>query len=207
MPNGVVLRWYGEHSVAETTRAWAQTLHGRAPLVGEPARHLSREELERAFAGFDPVLESERASLQAIVIRRPDGFREQPTAAELSRTGGLVGDRWATGKADPGDQVSMMNVDVAARLANGQSIGLFGDNLFTDLDLRETALPEGAELRIGEAVVRVSATPHVPCDRFRARFGHPAFVFAAATPRIRGVYLTVVAGGAIAVGDAVHRLG
>lgn len=190
----------------ETTRAWARVPFGDAPLVGDPDRHLDREQLERAFDGMAGAFASEVASLAAIVIRRSDGGRDQPGTAELSATAGLVGDRWAMGKALPGDQVSMMNVEVAARIANGQSVALFGDNLFSDLDVRERALPAGARLRIGGAVVRVSTTPHVPCDRFRARFGQPAFRFAANTPRIRGVYLTVIVGGTIAVGDGVHRL-
>ena len=190
----------------ETTKAWASLPFGGARLVGDPDRHLDRDQLQQSFDRIERAFASDAASLAAIVIRRSDGGRDQPTTAQLSPTAGLCGDRWATGKARPGDQVSMMNVEVAARIANGQSVALFGDNLFTDLDLRESALPEMARLRIGGAILQVSTTPHVPCDRFRARFGHPAFRFAANTPRIRGIYLTVLVGGAIALGDGVHRL-
>ena len=190
----------------KTTRAWARVPFGDAPLVGDPDRHLGPEELERSFKSIERAFALDAASLAAIIIRRSAGGRDQPATANLSPVAGLVGDRWVMGKAQPGDQVSMMNVEVAARIANGQSIALFGDNLFSDLDVRESALPEGARLRIGESILQVSTTPHVPCDRFRARFGHHAFRFAANTPRIRGVYLTVLVGGAIAVGDGVHRL-
>lgn len=191
----------------EATRAWANVPFGDATLVGDPKRHLDREQLEQAFERIECAFATGLASLDAIVVRRSDGGRDQPATAELSPAAGLVGDRWAMGKAKPGDQVSMMNVEVAARIANGQSVALFGDNLFSDLDVRESALPEGARLCVGEAVVEVSATPHVPCDRFRARFGHAAFLLAASAPRIRGVYLTVIEGGAIAIGDPVRLLG
>lgn len=188
----------------DATWAWAQVPFGEAQLVGDTTRHLGTEGLEHAFERVEDSFETGGGSLAAIVLRCPDGRREQPLAATLSQSGGLLGDRWSVGKAMPGDQVSMMNVEVAARIANGQSIALFGDNLFTDLDLRTSALPEGSQLRIGEAVLEVSATPHVPCDRFRSRFGHAAFRLAANASRVRGVYLTVLVGGAIAVGDPVR---
>ena len=188
----------------DTTRAWAQVPFGNADLVGNPTCHVDSERLGRAFERLEDSFAKGVGSIAAIIVRCPDGRREQPSTATLSQRDGLIGDRWSVGKAKPGDQVSMMNVDVAARIANGQSIALFGDNLFTDLDIRTSALPEGAQLRIGGAVLQVSATPHVPCDRFRSRFGHAAFRLAAKTPRIRGVYLTVLAGGTIALGDPVH---
>ena len=188
----------------DTTRAWAQVPFGDADLVGDPTRHVDGERLEHAFERLEDSFARGVGSIAAIVVRCPDGRREQPSTATLSQRDGLIGDRWSVGKAKPGDQVSMMNVEVAARIANGQSIALFGDNLFTDLDLRTSALPEGAQLRVGGAVLQVSATPHVPCDRFRSRFGPAAFGLAAKTPRIRGVYLTVLEGGIIALGDSVR---
>lgn len=186
------------------TRAWAQVPFGDAGLVGDSTRHLDREGLERAFECVEDSFAKDVGCIAAIVVRCPDGRREQPSTATLSQSGGLLGDRWSLGKAIPGDQVSMMNVEVAARIANGQSVALFGDNLFTDLDIRNSALPEGTQLRMGEALLQVSATPHVPCDRFRSRFGPAAFTLAANAPRIRGVYLTVLVGGNIGLGDPVR---
>lgn len=189
-----------------TTRAWAQVPFSQPALVGDPDRHLSSEQLDAAFSNIEDTFVVDGGSLEAIVVRRIDGGRAQPSTAKVTTEDGLEGDRWVAGKAHPGDQLSMMNVEVAARIANGQSVALFGDNLFTDLDIREEALPVGSRLQIGGVVVRVSAEPHVPCDRFRARFGHAAFLRAAASIRIRGVYLTVEQGGPISVGDRVRRV-
>ena len=97
----------------------------------------------------------------------------------------------------------MMNVDVAHAMANDQSVVLFGDNLFTRLDLSEEALPVGAQLQVGTTILRVSETPHVPCGQFRARFGAAAFRRAAKQPRLRGIYLTVMQGGEIQIGDEI----
>jgi MOSC domain-containing protein YiiM len=99
----------------------------------------------------------------------------------------------------------MMNLDVAAAIANGQSIALFGDNIFTRLNLNEDFLEVGAVLRIGSSLTEVSETPHVPCDRFRARFGVASFERTAKQHRLRGVYLTVLEGGTIALGDPIRR--
>ena len=188
----------------DATREWARTPFGDAELVGDPSRHLSSEELDDVFGGIDEGFTLSDATLEAIVVRQVDGGRGQPTTAQVTTTGGLAGDRWASGKANPGDQLSMMNIHVASGIANGQSVALFGDNLFTALDVRESALPVGTRLRVGEVVLRVSAEPHVPCDRFRARFGHAAFLCAAASPRVRGVYLTVEVGGTISLGDRIQ---
>ena len=141
-----------------------------------------------------------------MVLRGVDGVRRQPQQALLTVDGGLIGDRWSAGKAKPGDQISMMNLDVACVIANGQSVVLFGDNLFTTLDLREEHLLVGTRLQIGEAVLKVSATPHVPCGQFKARFGAAAFECAARDPRIRGVYLTVMESGTVRLGDAITPL-
>ena len=187
-----------------STREWARRPLGDAALVGDPSRHLDKARLEEAFAGVEDTYVTNGAALESIVVRRVDGGRAQPSSASVTVEGGLDGDRWAIGKANPGDQLSMMNVEVAFRIANGQSVALFGDNLFTMLDVRESALPPGTRLRVGDAILRVSAEPHVPCDRFRSRFGHAAFVLAVASPRIRGVYLTVERKGVISLDDQIQ---
>jgi len=170
-------------------------------IEGCSRKHLSKAEIDIAMARLNAELQPTICFLDAVVLRAPDGARVQPSQATLTIEGGLVGDRWSHGKAKPGDQVSMMNTDLAHMIANGQSVVLFGDNLFSRLDLSLSALPVGTHIRIGEALLEVSAEPHVPCGQFRARFGVAAFTLAAKNPRVRGVYLTVLEGGDICVGD------
>jgi len=71
-----------------------------------------------------------------IVCRRRDGVRETPVRVHLSREEGVPGDGWIRRPPrDPAAQLAVMRRDVAALIANGQPLTLFGDNLFVDLDL------------------------------------------------------------------------
>jgi MOSC domain-containing protein YiiM len=191
--------------MAVDTRAWARSIFEGSELIGDAALHMSHSALTGALKDAEISFVNNWASLDALVVRCVNGSRQQPISTDVSVTQGLLGDRWAAGKAEIGQQLSMMNLDVAAAIANGQSIALFGDNIFTRLNLNEDFLEVGAVLRIGSSLTKVSETPHVPCDRFRARFGVASFERTAKQPRLRGVYLTVLEGGTIALGDSIRR--
>ena len=75
-----------------------------------------------------------------------------------------------------------MRHDVAALIANGQPLTLFGDNLFVDLDISTANLPSGTRLRVGEALVEVTPKPHNGCSKFEGRFGADALRFVAPAP-------------------------
>jgi MOSC domain-containing protein YiiM len=192
--------------VATETRAWGRVIFDGEELIGDASHHLDAPSLQSAIDAAQDSFVTRGAELDAIVVRGVDGRRSQPFEAQMTVNGGLEGDRWAHGKACPGDQISMMNLDVAAAIANGQSIVLFGDNLFTRLDLSAEALPVGSQLKVGNALLEVSEKPHVPCGQFKGRFGAAAFSAAAKDPRIRGLYLTVIKGGGIAIGDPIRRI-
>ena len=187
-------------------RMWATTEFDGLDLLGCTEKHLMKAELERGMDLVRKNSSSFQCNVDALVLRAPSGARQQPPQASLTVAEGLIGDRWSLGKANPGDQVSMMNVDVAHLIANGQSVVLFGDNLFTRMDLSEAALPVGTVLQVGSARLQVSEKPHVPCGQFKARFGEAAFRCAANDHRIRGVYLTVVESGSAALGDPITIL-
>jgi len=191
--------------MAVDTRAWARAIFEGSELIGDAALHMSHSALNEALKDAEISFVDNWASLDGMVVRCVNGSRQQPISAQLSADTGLAGDRWTTGKAEPGQQLSMMNLDVAAAIANGQSIALFGDNVFTRLNLSEDFLEVGAMLRIGSSLTKVSDMPHMPCDRFRARFGAASFERTAKEPRLRGVYLTVLEGGTIALGDPIRR--
>ena len=129
----------------------------------------------------------------------------------LTPEAGLSGDRWSRRPPrNPEAQLTVMRHDVAALVANGQALTLFGDNLFVDLDISAANLPTGTRLRVGAAVVEVTPKPHNGCAKFQGRFGQDALGFVAAPAtrdqNLRGIYWKVVAAGDASVGSAVEVL-
>ena len=126
----------------------------------------------------------------------------------LDPQAGVPGDAWGRRlPCDPAAQLTVMQIDIARLIANGQPITLFGDNLFFDLDLAVVNLPVGSRVVAGAATLEVSPLPHNGCKKFAARFGNDALRFVAAPAdrhlNLRGIYLRVVVAGEVAVGDPV----
>jgi MOSC domain-containing protein YiiM len=174
---------------------------------GETGRHRPLAELEAGLRALPPA-PKDTGALALLVRRRPDGVRETPERVVLTLEEGVPGDGWSRRPPrDPEAQLAVMRRDVAALLAHGQPLTLFGDNLLVDLDLSAANLPLGTRLRVGEATVIVTAKPHNGCRKFRGRFGADALrlVQAPATrdQNLRGVYWKVVGAGAAAVGDPI----
>jgi hypothetical protein len=154
-----------------------------------------------------------------LIVRRPDrDVREVVGEARLDPVEGLVGDGWLArgskstpdGSADPLSQLTIMNTRVLAAAEPDRSRWpLAGDQLYADFDLSEAGLPPGTRLRVGEALVEVTERPHTGCAKFASRYGLDALRWIS-TPvgrslRMRGMYVRVVEGGAIRVGDAIRR--
>jgi len=176
--------------------------------TGDASRHRSLAELEAGLRALAAGPTS-TGRLALLVCRRADGVRETPEQAILSPEEGLAGDGWSRRPPrDPEAQLAVMRHEVALMIAGGQPLGVFGDNLFVDLDLSAANLPVGSRLRVGEALVEMTAEPHDGCRKFRDRFGQHAlrFVQARATrsQNLRGVYWRVVEAGLAAVGDPVR---
>lgn len=178
------------------------------------------EELE---AGIGYVRESpaEAGTLELIVRRPLENERELIEEGRLDERVGLVGDMWsvrpssttADGGPNPEAQVTMMNARAAALVALGSDPlrwAQAGDQLFVDFDLSRQNLPPGTLLEIGEAVLEVSADPHLGCGKFARRFGVEALK-AVNSPagrelRLRGLNARVVAPGTVRAGDEVSKL-
>ncbi|NBV24278.1 MAG: MOSC domain-containing protein [Proteobacteria bacterium] len=180
------------------------------PALGDAARHLSSAQLEAGFHALPPA-PKDVGRLTHIVRRPTKDTREILTRARLSPEEGLPGDNWSRKPApNPTEQLTVMQTGVAELIANGQSLALFGDNLFTDLDLSVTNLPIGSRLRVGAAVVEVTPMPHDGCSKFNARFGSDALRFVNAKPtrhlNLRGIYWRVIEAGEIEVGSPVQVL-
>ena len=179
--------------------------------TGDPACHRGIASLVTGLAALPPA-PADAGRLGLILRRHPDGSRETLEATRLSPQEGVPGDGWTRRPPrDPAAQLAVIRRDVAALIANGQCLSLFGDNLFVDLDLSAGNLPTGTRLRVGEAVVEVTAKPHDGCVKFRGRFGGDAlrFVQAPATRHLnlRGIYWRVIEAGEVRVGAPITVLG
>lgn len=175
--------------------------------VGDPSRFLSLASLRLALDAL-PAAPRETGVLTRIVRRLDGGVRESLMHTTLTREAGVPGDAW--GRAADREvvaQITVMQADIAALIANGQSEELFGDQLFVTLDLAAPLLPIGSRVRVGTAVLEVTPQPHNGCQKFLARFGSDALKFASMKGlrhrNFRGVYMTVIADGHVAVGDPV----
>ncbi len=180
--------------------------------------HLTRAELQ---AGLPQILESpeDDGVLEAIVIRPGPGVREELQSCDTSLAGGTHGDHWAQGcwmstedgKPHPDVQICIMNARCIAHIAQQRARwALAGDNLFVDLDIRPENLPPGQRLRIGTAVIEITAVKHAACASFAAHYGQSAAVFVNARKgsslRLRGVYARVVEDGRVTAGDRVVKV-
>ncbi len=157
-----------------------------------------------------------------LLVRRPaPEERELLERGLLDTERGLLGDDWSQrpnaqtddGGPDPDAQITLMGARAAALVAGGQDHERWasaGDQLYVDLDLGVANLPVGTRLAIGEAVLEVTAEPHLGCGKFSRRFGLDALKFVNSAVgrdlRLRGVNARVIESGEIAAGDGVRKL-
>jgi MOSC domain-containing protein YiiM len=167
------------------------------------------DELQRLWenASRPPV---GRGSVSGICLRLGGGQHDVTRSVELTVADGLVGDRWHLAD-DPQRlaQVTLMNATVGDLIAfAGTPRHEAGDNFFVDLDLSESALPVGAHVRLGAALLEVTPEPHLGCKKFHQRFGAGALRWVNhqgnRPSRLRGVNLRVLEGGTVRVGDTVE---
>ncbi len=176
---------------------------------------LSRAELE---AGLDHVgaAPADGGRLELLVRRPATEERELLGDGQLDLEAGLAGDVWPNKDGEPGDpeaQVTVMNARAAALFADSSEHADWawaGDQLYVDLDLGKGNLPAGSRIAVGDAVLEVTAEPHLGCGKFSRRFGVDALkVVNSATGRemrLRGLNAKVIRPGAVVVGDEVRKL-
>lgn len=165
------------------------------------------DELERLYRE-SPAPPRARGEVRLICLRKGEGVHECPRSARLSIERGVDGDRWWDAPSrHPDAQVTLMSVRVAELVASEHApLHTPGDNFLVDLDLSEDALPAGTRLRVGSALLDVSAKPHTGCKKFMARFGVEAlrWVNENRALRLRGVNCRVIGGGEVVLGDPIE---
>lgn len=169
------------------------------------------DQLESDWRALAAKPSAGRGSVELLVLRTGDGNHETPQRIDLSLEDGIVGDRWNR-EADPerDAQVTLMMSAVARLVTDGQALHLPGDNMLVDLDLSEAALPVGSRLRVGGAILEITAEPHTGCKKFSARMGPGALRWVNLHDnrirRLRGVNCRIIEGGAVEIGDEIAVL-
>jgi MOSC domain-containing protein YiiM len=174
--------------------------------------YLSDQELQ---AALDDIVASpdDGGRVKAIVARPATDERRTSESAHFSVEAGVAGDRWAAAGGQADQQVSLVNSRLLHLLAGGdeERMAQAGDNLVVDLDLSDENLPPGQRLRVGDALLEMTAAPHTGCDKFAARFGRDATRFINAAARknlhLRGRYARVIEAGTVRVGDEAWKVG
>ena len=172
-------------------------------------QHVPRKALED---GVTEVRRSPREGTVELIVRRPsEEERELLAEGSLDPVEGLVGDRWhAGGRGHPGRQLTLMNARAAALVAQTRERWpLAGDQLYVDFDLSGAHLPPGTRVEVGDAVIEVTAEPHLGCGKFSRRFGVDALKFVNSDVgrelNLRGINAKIVTGGVVRTGDVIRR--
>jgi hypothetical protein len=182
--------------------------------------NLSRDQLE---AGLDRVGAAPAGTgrLELLVTRPGEDERVLTASGVLDLNAGLLGDMWSRrpssstedGGPNPEAQVTVMSSRAAALFSDSHEHDDWaqaGDQLYVDYDLSKANLPTGARFAVGDAVLEVTAEPHLGCGKFSRRFGVDALKVVNSAlgreMRLRGVNTRVVEPAAISVGDAVRKL-
>ena len=172
----------------------------------DPTDARTRAELEQAWRDA-PERPRDAGQVELIVLRKGEGVHEVVDEVEVSPERGVHGDRWEGAGKGSDTQVTLMDVSVARAIQRPeQPLDLPGDNFLVHFDLSAEALPAGTRLRLGEALLEVSATPHTGCKKFRQRFGLEALKWIGEDDalRLRGINCSVVEAGRVRRGDAVR---
>jgi MOSC domain-containing protein YiiM len=166
------------------------------------------EEIERRWQALEAP---EDGAIHVLIVRRGGGAHDTPGRIQLSPEGGIAGDRWARSPPrDPAAQLSLISRRAVVAMAGDDPAHhhLPGDNLVVAVDF--SRLTAGARLRLGTALVEITAKPHTGCKKFQARLGKDAMRWVNAEEHqarhLRGLYARILEPGAITVGDRLERV-
>ena len=139
------------------------------------------------------------------VSPRPDEHAAVPSLRvipEVGVEGQYPGKQWWQGRRVPGRQISALNAEVLDALEI--CYGIPGDNLVVR-GLNLELFRPGDILRVGDALLTVTPTPHRPCTKLAARTTTTKKA-AISVGRRRGLLLDARQPATIFLGDPVERL-
>lgn len=144
--------------------------------------------------------------VEALILSpKPDQHLSVPELRVLPESGvegQYPGKQWWRGKRVPGRQISAINAEALDVL--GVRYEIPGDNLIIrGIDL--SLFAPGDTLRIGEAALTVTPTPHRPCAKFARRTSLTQKT-AISPGKRRGILLDALQAATISVGDPVERI-
>lgn len=176
--------------------------------------------MEVLLAGLPHVWQApaDNGRLAMIITRPAENERLSLDTAVLSQANGLEGDTWrqreskhsGDGSVDPDRQITLVSIRALQIISPDKNRWpLAGDQLYVDLDLSPENLPPGQQVKVGTAVLQITAKEHRGCRKYAHRFGSDAlkFVNQDGWPlRLRGIYARVVQDGDITVGDSLEKI-
>jgi hypothetical protein len=158
---------------------------------------------------------SNNGSVSMIVIRPETNERAVTVYCDLD----LVGDNWQAGgdkytddgSSDLDRQLTIMNVRAVTAITNSEdNWPLAGDQFYVDFNLSDDNLSPGSQLSLGDAVVEVTALPHLGCGKFGNGFGKDANMFVNSelgkSLNLRGINARRVKSCSVAHGDTIRKL-
>ena len=158
--------------------------------------------------------------IETLCFRPGFGERQFPHEINLTRAGGITGERWLKtpwmklpdGSPDPAIQVSILGRRVHDAVRPDPQKSLHpGDTIIADLDCSDANMPAGTLLTVGTAVLRVSGVFNTACVKWKARYGAAAFDWVN-TPeyrplRLRGLLCSIYKDGVISQSDRILKQG
>jgi MOSC domain-containing protein YiiM len=88
---------------------------------------------------------------------------------------------------------------------------LAGDQFYIDFDLSNDNLPIGSLLTIGEAVIEVTAEPHLGCSEFSRRYDRETTKFVNSKIdkmlNLRSINAKVISSGKVDLGASIRKIG
>ena len=180
--------------------------------------HVTTEALDSALAYIQEAPKN-FGPIETLCFRPDFGERVFSESLALSVANGVDGDRWKSkpwltledGSADPRIQVCILGKRVLDSVwLDRENTPYPGDTIIADLDFSEVNFPNGALIRAGTAILRVSDVFNDACVKWKVRYGVESVRWINRVDikplRMRGVLCEIVENGEVSLNDRLEKL-